>query len=110
MYVDGAAKGKLDLSKVAQLVKLEAGTKLSGLLNADVSASGNMSAIEKKQYEKFNAAGTVNLSNFFYASKAYPDGVKLNSLLASFNPRNVTLRRFIGPVYENQFYCQWLNR
>ena len=43
-----AAKGKLDLSKVAQLVKLEAGTKLSGLLNADVSVNGNMSARAKK--------------------------------------------------------------
>ena len=103
MFVDGAAKGKLDLSKVAQLVKLEAGTKLSGLLNADVSVSGNMSAVEKKQYEKFNAAGTVNLSNFFYASKAYPDGVKLNTLLASFNPQNVTLSDLSGQYMKTNF-------
>ncbi|MEO5681357.1 MAG: AsmA-like C-terminal region-containing protein [Chitinophagaceae bacterium] len=103
MFVDAAAKGKLDLSKVAQLVKLEAGTKLAGLLNADVSASGNMSAVEKKQYEKFNAAGTINLSNFLYASKEYPDGVKLNSLLASFNPRNVTLTNVDGQYMKTNF-------
>jgi hypothetical protein len=35
MYIDAAAKGKLDLSKISQLVKLDAGTKMAGLLNAD---------------------------------------------------------------------------
>ncbi len=103
MFVDAAAKGKLDLSKVAQLVKLEAGTKLSGLLNADVSANGYMSAIEKKQYEKFNAAGTISLNNFFYASKDYPDGVKLNTLLANFNPKNVTLSDLSGQYMKTNF-------
>ncbi|MFT3934900.1 MAG: AsmA-like C-terminal region-containing protein [Chitinophagaceae bacterium] len=103
MFVDGEAKGKLDLSKVAQLVKLEAGTKLSGLLNADVRASGNMSAVQKKQYEKFNASGTVNLNNFYYASKDYLDGVKLNTLLASFNPKNVTLSDLSGEYKKTNF-------
>jgi len=103
MFVDAAAKGKLDLSKIAQLVKLEAGTRLSGLLNADVNVNGNMSAIQKKQYEKFNAAGTVNLNDFFYASKAYPDGIKLGTLQASFNPRNVTLSNLAGQYLKTNF-------
>ena len=103
MFVDAAAKGKLDLSKIAQLVKLEAGTRLSGLLNADVNVNGNMSAIQKKQYEKFNAAGTVKLNDFFYASKAYPDGIKLGTLQASFNPRNVTLSNLAGQYLKTNF-------
>jgi hypothetical protein len=103
MFIDAAAKGKLDLSKCAQLVKLDAGTKLSGLLDADVSMNGNMSAVQKKQYEKFNASGTINLNNFYYASKDYPDGVKLNTLLASFNPRNVTLNNLSGQYLKTNF-------
>jgi AsmA-like C-terminal region len=103
MYIEGAAKGKLDLSKVAQLVKLEAGTKLSGLINADVSVNGSVAAIKKKQYEKFNAAGTINLDNFFYASKDYPDGVKLNTLVASFNPKNVILSNLSGQFMKTNF-------
>ncbi|GAC1430965.1 MAG: AsmA-like C-terminal region-containing protein [Chitinophagaceae bacterium] len=103
MFVDGAAKGKLDLSKLAQLVKLEAGTQLSGLLNADISVTGNVAAIEKKQYDKFNAAGALSLYNFFYASKAYPEGIKLNSLLAGFNPRNVTLTNLSGRYMKTNF-------
>ncbi|MEO6316694.1 MAG: AsmA-like C-terminal region-containing protein [Chitinophagaceae bacterium] len=103
MFVDGAAKGNLDLSKVAQLVKLEAGTKLAGVLNADIKANGYMSAIEKKQYEKFNAAGTLQLNNFLYASKAYPDVVKLTTLVASFNPQNVTLSNLSGKYKQTNF-------
>jgi len=103
MFVDAAAKGKLDLSKVAELVKLEQGVKLAGLLNADVRASGNMSAIQKKQYEKFNAAGTISLNNFLYASKDYPDGIKLNTMLASFTPKNVTLSDLTGQYMKTNF-------
>ena len=103
MFIDAAAKGKLDLSKVAQLVKLENGTRLSGLLNADVSVKGAVSAIQKKEYENFNAAGTVNLDNFFYASKDYPSGVKLNTILASFNPKNVTLSNLAGQYMGTNF-------
>ncbi len=92
MYVDAAAKGKLDLSTIPQYVKLAAGTALQGLLDADISAKGNMSAIEKQQYDKFYAAGSLQLSNMLYKSKDYPDGVKVNNLALQFNPKNVTVK------------------
>ena len=53
MFVDAAAKGKLDLSQVANYVKLEKGTSLAGLMNADVSIKGNVKEIEQQQYNKF---------------------------------------------------------
>src|SRR5690606_3969175 len=34
-FVDAAVKGKLNLSQVSQFIKLDTGTKLSGLINAD---------------------------------------------------------------------------
>lgn len=103
MYVDGAAKGKLDLSKVTQFVKLEEGTQLTGLLDADISAKGNMSAIEKQQYDRFYAAGTLLLNNLLYKSKDYPDGVKVNNLSLKFNPRNVTVEQFSGQYLGTNF-------
>jgi hypothetical protein len=103
MYVDGAAKGKLDLSKVTQFVKLEKGTELTGLLDADISAKGNMSAIEKQQYDRFYAAGTLLLNNLLYRSKDYPDGVQVNNLSLKFNPRNVTVEQFNGKYLGTNF-------
>lgn len=103
MYVDGAAKGKLDLSKVSQFVKLEDGTALSGLVDADVSAKGNMSAIEKQAYDKFYAAGSILVSNLLYRSKDYPDGIKVNTLSMQFNPKNVTVSKFDGQYMGTNF-------
>ncbi|MBS0027941.1 AsmA-like C-terminal region-containing protein [Chitinophaga sp. 22321] len=103
MYVDAAAKGKLDLSKITQFVKLESGTNLSGLLDADISAKGNMSAIEKQQYDRFYAAGTLQLSNMLYKSKDYPDGVKVNNLSLQFNPKNVTVKDLNGQYLGTNF-------
>ncbi len=41
---------------------MESGTKLSGLVRADIMAKGAISAIEKQQYEQFSAAGTLVVS------------------------------------------------
>lgn len=103
MFIDAGVNGKLDLGKVAQLVKLESGTKMSGLLNASLEAKGNISAIEKKQYDQFNASGTLALNNFLYASKSYPDGIKLNNLLMTFNPKNVSLNNLNGEFLKTNF-------
>lgn len=103
MYVDGAVKGKLDLSKVTQFVKLEEGTALSGILDADVNAKGNMSAIEKQQYDRFYAAGTLLVNNLLYRSKDYPDGIKVNNLSMVFNPKNVTVQKFDGQYMGTNF-------
>ena len=96
-------KGNLDLSKVAQLAKLDAGTKLSGLLNADINMNGAMSAIEKQQYDRFHAAGNINLNKFSYASKDYPDGVKLDELLMTFNPKDVVVNKLLGEYMKTNF-------
>jgi hypothetical protein len=103
MLLDAGAKGKIDLSKMAQLVKLDKDTKMSGILNADIQLKGAVSAMQKQDFDHFTAAGSVNLDHFFYASKDYPDGVKLNSLLASLNPKNVTLSQLQGEYLETNF-------
>lgn len=103
LYVDGAAKGKLDLSKITQFVKVPSITTLRGLLNADVAVAGSAIAMQKQQLGKFNAQGTIDLQNFFYASKDYPGGVGLNSLQMSFNPKNVTLSNLAGKFMNTNF-------
>ena len=96
MYVDAAAKGKLDLSKVAQLVKLEANTKMEGILNADVYIKGNVKDIEQQKLNHFTAGGIINLYNFLYAAKDYPTGVKINTLQTSFSSSKVNITTLKG--------------
>lgn len=103
MWIDAAAKGKLDLSKVTRMVKLEKGTDIKGLLNANVAVKGNVDAVQKQQFDKFTADGTVALNGFSYVSKDYPDGVALSRLLMTFNPKNVTLNEAAGKYLGTSF-------
>ena len=103
MWVDAAAKGRLDLSKISRMVKLEQGTHLKGILNADVSVRGFVDAVQKQQFEKFAAAGTIALNGFRYVAKDYPDGVALDKLLMTFTPKNVTLNEAAGSYLKTNF-------
>jgi len=88
---DGAAKGKFNLASVSQFTTLEPGTKLSGMLAADLTFKGNKAAIDKKEYEKINTSGNLNISDLDYVSKDYPQGVRVQNAGFIFNPKNITL-------------------
>ncbi|MFM6993888.1 MAG: AsmA-like C-terminal region-containing protein, partial [Sediminibacterium sp.] len=108
MFIDAAAKGKLNLAKVSQFAKLEEGSRLSGLLDADIKLKGSVTAIEKKQFDQFNASGTIRINQMDYASKAYPDGVNVAQLLMTFNPKNVTVNNFKGQYLKTNFNASGL--
>ena len=103
MWVDAAAKGKLDLSKISRMVKLDQGTSIKGLLNADVNVKGFVDAVQKQQFDKFSAGGTIALNGFSYVAKDYPDGVSLQKLLMTFTSKNVTLNEAAGSYLKSNF-------
>lgn len=103
MYVDAAAKGKLDLGQVANYVKLEKGTSIAGLMNADVNIKGNVKEIENQQYNNFYAAGTVDVNNFNYVSNDYPAGVKVNTVHANFTPTKIDVSNLTGQYQHSNF-------
>lgn len=103
MYVDAAAKGKLDLSQVANYVKLEKGTGIAGLMNADVNIKGNVKEIEQQQYDHFYAAGTIDVDKFNYTSPAYPTGVKINAMHAGFTPSTIDVSNLSGQYMNSNF-------
>lgn len=87
----GSAKGKFNLANAAQFTSLEPGTKLSGLLSANINFNGNKTDIDKAAYDKIKLSGNLDLSNLLYASKDYPDGVSISTATFTFNPKNITL-------------------
>ncbi|MDN3659480.1 AsmA-like C-terminal region-containing protein [Ferruginibacter paludis] len=103
LFVDAAAKGKLDLGKIAQLIKLEAGTKITGLLNADIYVKGNVKDIEQQKLDQFTAGGALDLNNFLYVAKDYPTGVKINALSTSFTPAKVDIKTLDGQYLSSNF-------
>ena len=78
-YIDAKAKGKLDLGGITQMVPLEAGTKLSGTVSADVQANGNLSVVMEQKPGPFSAAGSIDINNLYYASKSFPQPIQNTS-------------------------------
>lgn len=103
MFVDAAAKGKLDLSQVAGYAKLEKGTTIAGLLNADVSIKGNVNDLEKQQYQNFYAEGTIDLDHFNYTSPDYPTGIKINTVNTQFTPGKIEVSDLNGEYLKSNF-------
>ncbi|HEU4472427.1 MAG TPA: AsmA-like C-terminal region-containing protein [Flavisolibacter sp.] len=78
-YIDALVKGSLDLGQLGSFIKLDAGTKLAGMLKADVFAKGNLLALEG-QGGAFNAGGSIDISRLSYASPAFPQPISNGSL------------------------------
>ena len=88
----GTAKGRFTLDNIKQFTKLEAGTIISGILNGDLSFSGNKTAIDKKEYDKIAINGTAGVNNLKYTSKDYPTGVTVSKTELAFNQKNCHIK------------------
>ena len=95
-FIDFGFTGNLDLANVSKWMKLESGTSLTGLLKADVHAKGNIPEAETKKKDLFQSGGSIEVSDFSYASNAYPGGVDLSQLLITFTPGNILIKELKG--------------
>jgi hypothetical protein len=74
-YIDATVKGKLNLAHVGNFTKLEPGTVLSGLVQADAYAKGALAALQQGG-GTFSAGGFFNIQNFDYAAKGLPQPLR----------------------------------
>ncbi|MFT4024150.1 MAG: hypothetical protein QM664_10250, partial [Flavihumibacter sp.] len=75
-YIDAAAKGRLDLGTIGQFVKLDKGTRIGGVINADINAKGNLNVVMQQKPGPFEAKGVLEIINALYASGAFPEPIK----------------------------------
>ncbi|MEM7550638.1 MAG: AsmA-like C-terminal region-containing protein [Bacteroidota bacterium] len=90
--------GGIDLGKIAKILNLE-GMTLAGNIKADIDSKGQLSYLEKEQYNKLPTSGTMTVSNFSYVDKeVLPQGFKIQSTNLVFNPSKIDLKEFKGSV------------
>ncbi len=99
----GKLKGSFNLANAKQFTVLPAGTVITGSVAGDIAFSGNKQSIDKKEYDKINSSGTLNLNNISYTSKDYPDGIILNDAAFTFNPKNITLSAAHAEYLKSRF-------
>lgn len=92
-----AAKGTLNLGEVKNVYPLE-DIALNGVLRADMSLGGRLSFLEKEQYERFVANGTLALHNMQLRMEGIPE-VNIEKSNFTFTPRYLNLSEtkvFVG--------------
>jgi len=98
---DAMLKGTINLANIKNYIPMDE-PSLSGIFKSDLSISGNMNAVEQKQFEKIKAAGWMSLTAMNYKPK---DGhiTKINEMKLSFNPRTVQLENLDAVVGKSDF-------
>jgi len=99
----GTAEGRLTLDNIKQFVKLEPGTSISGVLNADLEFSGNKTAIDKGEYDKININGDAIINNLKYVSKDYPKGITVSTTTVEFIDKMLLCKSFNGSYLNSDF-------
>jgi AsmA-like C-terminal region len=95
--VDASMKGTLNLGDLPKALPMESVQNLSGTLIADVTIKTLLSFIEKKQYEKVNMNGALNLSNMTAQAKGYPS-INISNLGMNFSPNYVDVKNFVAKL------------
>ncbi len=96
-FVDLLLKGKLDLKQLTAIFPMK-GMTLSGIVDADVKALGNKSAIDKGQYQNFKVSGYMLTNNFNYSGSSVPMPVRISSAKITFNPKDITLNNLSAKI------------
>lgn len=87
-------KGTIDLASVKEFIPLEKGDDLNGIIKSDISIAGHMSALDKKEYDKFKASGALQIDKMNYKTATLPYAVMLNTMKLNFTTQFVELASF----------------
>lgn len=87
--LQATAKGTLDLGKIKDVYPLE-DMSLNGTIQADMNLAGKLSYIEKEQYDKMKAEGSIRLNGMRLNMKDLPT-VDIQRSTFSFSPRYLQL-------------------
>ena len=97
--IKAEAKGVLNLGMIKQVYPL-GDMELNGVINADMQLATLMSYIEKEQYDRVQAAGTIGLTNMKLKMKDMPD-VEIKKSLLTFTPKYLQLSETTVNIGKN---------
>jgi hypothetical protein len=96
--VDARLAGKVDLADVKRTMKFEGIDQLAGTIAADAAVRTRMSAVEKQQYDKVAASGSVDVADLTVKGKTLPHPLAIRQASLRLAPERAELRSFAGSV------------
>ena len=95
---------KINLATMKDVIPLEKGDDIDGLINADVKMKGRMSSIEKQRYNEFDAKGQLSVLNMNYKSKSLGYPTEISKLYLNFTPQYVELTELEAKAGRSDFH------
>lgn len=102
-FIDSKIKANVNLATLEKIMPMEKGESYKGQLNADVSLKGNVSEVEKGQYNNFKADGTLSLKDLVYHTSSLPKPVSISNMLFEFTPKSLNLAHLKGRMGNSDF-------
>ncbi|MBU2651593.1 MAG: hypothetical protein KKA81_11705 [Bacteroidetes bacterium] len=90
-FINAAAAGKIDLSHIEKIYPLEEGETMKGLLEMNISMEGHLSTLEKEEYEKFRAMGSLLVKGLEYRMPGYTHPFLVSGAQLNFSPAYLDL-------------------
>src|SRR5690554_349327 len=90
-FIRAAMKGRLILDNIRDIIPLEKGDQLAGIIEADFSLEGNLSTIENERYEDFKANGSLIAEKIHFESDSMDYPIDLKYAAFKFSPRFLAL-------------------
>jgi hypothetical protein len=103
MQINGNINMNLDLATINDVIPLDS-TVLKGKIDAALDFMGFMSYIEKEQYEKFKADGTLNIQGFTYSSPDLPKDFNIAQSSLIFSPQFVEVKNFDATIGKSDLH------
>ena len=102
-YIDTYFKSKMDLAQIKQAVYMPDVNKLSGLLDAEIKLKGRNSAIEKQDFNSFDATGHFDLNNLQYISDSLDYDVNIGTAKFIVTPQALNIKEFKTKIGQSDF-------
>ncbi|PWK22104.1 AsmA-like protein [Arcicella aurantiaca] len=99
---DIKAKGKLDLTKITKIYPLTDMT-LKGIIDADIATKGKMADVQAKRYANLPTTGKAKVQGIEFASKEYPQGIKVTTADMTFTPQSINVSNSNGYLGKSDF-------
>ena len=103
--IESELKTFLDLSKLVEIIPLEEGESYSGTITTNIALKGNVSALEKEEYENFKANGNLKIAQMNYQTLASNYSVAIDSMLFQFAPQYLDLSYFEAKIGESDLHA-----
>ncbi|MCW3071480.1 MAG: hypothetical protein JWO44_1370 [Bacteroidetes bacterium] len=96
--INAKVMAKINLATMKDIVPLEKGDDLNGMITADIKMKGRMSSIEKERYDEFDAQGKLAVLDMNYQTKSLSYPTQISALYLDFNPRTVDLTKLDAKI------------